>query len=143
MANLNQLIITAADYKVLLIIPKSGNVPAQTFSLLTVESISYNNAREEETIYAIGEEEPIGQKRNAVKYSGKMTMQVGEVNAILSLTGMREATQIANATLAITAIQGGFSRVYTGMYINTESVDIKAKDKQSICNLDWNALGIT
>lgn len=137
MANLNQLILTAADYKCVLIV---NNI---TFNLLTLESISWSNAREEETIYAIGDDEPIGQKRNAVKYSGKLSMQFGELNAVLQLAGYREATQLTDATLAITAVRGGVSRVYSGLSINTEGVDVKAKDKQTIANLDWNALSIT
>jgi hypothetical protein len=137
MANLNALILTAADYKVLLIIPNGGSFP-----LLTAETISYNNAREEETIYAIGEEKPIGNKRNAVKFSGKLSLQNGEMSAILQSVGFVESTQIANATLAITAIQGGFARTHTGLNINTEAVDIKAKDKQSIVSLDWTATDV-
>lgn len=135
--NLNQLILTAADYKVVLNLPGVG-----AFPLKTAETFSWQNAREDETIYAIGEEEPIGEKRNSAKYSGKMSMQVGELSAILQLAGLVEGTQIANATLAITAIQGGFSRVYSGFYINTEGVDIKAKDKQTMANLDWKALTV-
>jgi hypothetical protein len=137
MPQLNQLILTAADYKVILNIPGSG-----TFPLQTAESFSWDNAREEETIYAIGVEEPIGEKRNAAKYSGKLVLQVGELNAILESIGLTEASQIANATFAITAVQGGFTRTYSGFYINSESVDIKAKDKHSLANLGWNALAI-
>lgn len=137
MPNLNKLILTAADYKVLLNIPGRGAYP-----LLTLETISQNIAREQETIYAIGDEDPIGEKRNGNKFSGKLTLQVGEMSAILMLAGLVESTQIVNATLAITAIQGGFARVYSGLNINTETIDVKAKDKQSMVNLDWNALKV-
>lgn len=135
--NLNQLILTAADYKVLLNIPGKG-----AFPLLTLDSISSTIAKEQETIYAIGEENPIGEKSNAKKYSGKLSIQVGEISAVLMLCGFIESTQITGATLAITAIQGGFSRVYSGMNINTENIDIKAKDKQSMASLDWNSISV-
>jgi hypothetical protein len=137
MANLNNLIFTAADYKALLIIPNVG-----TFPLQTIETISYNNAREEETIYAVGVEEPIGSKRNAAKYSGKLTLQNGELSAILQIAGLVESTQIAGAILAITSVSGVFNRTHTGLNINGESLDVKAKDKQSIVNLDWTAISI-
>jgi hypothetical protein len=137
MAQLNHLVLTAAEYKVLLIIPKAGSFP-----ILTADSIGWNNAREEETVYAIGEEEPIASKRNAAKYSGKLSMQNGEMFSILSIAGLRDATQIAGATLALTAIRGGFARVYSGLNINVEAVDVKAKDKQSMVSLDWTALSI-
>lgn len=137
MPNLNALILTAADYKVMFIIPGAG-----AFPLLTVDNINYNTAREEETIYAVGEELPIGNKRNAAKYSGRLSMQNGEINAILSIAGLREATQIVNATIAITAVTGGFARTFSGLNINTESLDVKAKDKQSMVSLDWTATSI-
>lgn len=137
MANLNSLILTSADYKVMLVVP--GNA---AFPILTADSISWTVEREEESIYSIGEENPIGNKRNATKYSGKFSIQVGEMSAILQSAGLLESTQIANATLAVTAIQGGFSRTFSGMNINTESVDIKAKDKQSMASLDWTATAI-
>lgn len=137
MAQLNQLVITAAEYKVILIIPNAG-----TFPILTADSVSWNNSREEETVYAIGEEEPIAAKRNAAKYTGKLSLQMGEISSILSISGLRDATQIAGATLAITALRGGFGRVYSGLNINTESLDVKAKDKQTIVSLDWTALSI-
>jgi hypothetical protein len=137
MPNLNSLILTAADYKVIMVIPGAG-----TFPLVTVDNISYNVAREEETIYAVGEELPIGNKRNAAKYSGRLSMQNGEINAVLSIAGLREATQIAGATIAITAVTGGFARTFSGLNINTESLDVKAKDKQSMVSLDWTATSI-
>lgn len=137
MPNLNSLILTAADYKVMLVVPGVASFP-----IITADSINWSNAREEETIYAIGEEDPIGAKRNATKYSGKLSMQVGEMSAILQSAGLVDMTQIANATLAITAVQGGFARTYSGMNINTETVDVKAKDKQSMVSLDWTATAI-
>ena len=78
MANLNSLILTSADYKVMLVVP--GNA---AFPILTADSISWTVEREEESIYAVGEENPIGNKRNATKYSGKFSIQVGEMSAIL------------------------------------------------------------
>jgi hypothetical protein len=137
MPQLNQLILTAADYKVIMNVPGQGTFPIQT-----AESFSWDNSREDETIYAIGEEDPIGEKRNGAKYSGRLAMQVGELNAILQLLGLVEASQIANITFSITAIQGGFSRTYSGFNINSESVDIKAKDKHSVANMAWKALSI-
>jgi len=136
MPNLDALILTAADYKVLMI------VNGKTFPLQTLDTIGQNTAREQETVYAIGTEQPIAEKRNGVKYAGKLTIQVGEIAAILQLCGLQESTQISGATLAITAVRGGFSRVYSGMNINTEDIDIKAKDKQTTANLDWAAVSV-
>lgn len=137
MANLNTLILSAADYKVMLVIPGVG-----AFPIITADSFSWTNEREEETIYAIGEENPIGAKRNATKYEGSISIQVGEMSAILQSAGLVESTQIAGATLAINAVQGGFARTWSGMNINTESVDFAAKDKQTMASLDWTATAV-
>jgi hypothetical protein len=134
MAQLNQLILTAANYKVLLIVDRV------TYPILTGETVSWNIAREQETIYAIGDEEPIGEKRNAAKYSGKLSLQNGEMAAILQVSGYTEATQLVGCTLAIASTNGLFSHVFGLVNINTAGVDLKAKDKQSIISLDWNAL---
>lgn len=135
MANYNKLILTGADYKIIMVFPGGGSYP-----LLTVESLSLNAAVEEELIYAVGEEDAIGNKRNARKQSGKINIQAGEICAILLLEGLLDATYISNVTIATTAIVGGFQRTYKNVNINTESIDIKAKDKQSLASLDWTAL---
>ena len=142
MPNLNQLVLTASDYKVLIIIP-TGLGTSLTFPMLTADMIEWTNASENEDIYAIGIEDPVGNKSNANKYSGKFSLQNGELSAMLQLCGMKTAIQIRNATLAITAIIGGYSKVYSGLNVNSEGNSVKAKDKQSIVSLDWNAISIT
>ena len=137
MPQLNNLVFTSADYKIIVAMSSGTAYPLQT-----AEMVSTSNAREEETIYAIGTEEPIAAKRNAVKYSGKLTLQAGELNAILELEGLVEGSQIANATLAIAALNGAFARTYSGVNFNTESLDVKAKDKETPISMDWTAVAI-
>lgn len=133
---LNALIATSADYKITLA------VGGKTFPLLTVETIGQNITREEETIYAVGQEEPIGQKRNAAKYAGKITIQAGELTQILALLGLVEASAITGASISIIGLVINYSRTYGQVNINTEALDIKAKDKQSVVNCDWTALSV-
>lgn len=135
MPNYNPLILTGADYKLFLGIAGGGVYP-----LKTTDSIDLTTAVEEELIYAVGEEDAIGNKKNARKRSGKLSMQVGEINAILELEGLIDATFITGATLAATAIQGGFARTWKGVNINTEAIAVKGKDKQSLCAMDFTAL---
>lgn len=140
MSNLNQLIITAATYKVILVVPTATG--SLSFPLKTAASLDWNDTSEGEHIYAMGEEDPIGNKSNANKYAGKLVLQVGELNAILSLCGFNSAIRIRNATLAITALQGGFAKVYKSLNINSDNSSSKAKDKESLTSLDWNAIGV-
>lgn len=137
MPNRNQLIITAAQYTGMLIIQGGGS-----YKLDTIESISMSETSEGETIYAVGEEDPIGEQSNANKYSGKVGLQVGEMNAILLIEGLRSAIRIRNCTFSIAALKGGFTRTFLGCNINTATCDIKRKDKESLYSLDFNAVGI-
>ena len=135
----NNLVITAADYKVVLTLNNNATIVLQT-----LQSISMSGKRESEVIHAIGQQEPIAQKRNNASFSGKLEMQVGEfVSKVLTAGGLSEGTQIEGATLAITSLNvAGLQRVYSELNIDTESIDIKAKDKQSIVSLDWNAISV-
>lgn len=142
MADLNKLVLTASDYKVLIIIP-TGLGTSLTFPLLTADSVEWTNASENEDIYAIGTQDPVGNKSNANKYSGKFSLQTGELSLILQLCGFRSAIEMRGCTLAITAIVGGYSKVYSGLNVNNENNSVKAKDKQSMTALDWNALIVT
>lgn len=138
MPNLNQLILTGGNYKVILIISGGG-----TYPILTAETIDWDDSSEGETIYAIGNEDPIGEKSNNNKYSGKFSMQTGELNAILLLEGMASAMRIRNATIAVTAVVGGFSKVWSGVNINKASGGVKRKDKETLTSMDYAAVSIT
>lgn len=140
MPNLNQLIITSALYKILLVIPTA--LGSLSFSLLTVSGIDWNDASEGEDIYACGTEEPIGNKTNANSYKGKLNLQIGEMNAILAASGFDSAIRIRGGTLAITALVGRYAKVYKNVNILTDSSSIKAKDKESLTSLDFNAIGL-
>ena len=134
----NNLIITAAEYKCILTLNNSLST-----ILMTIESISMAGDRETETIYAVGNTKPIGEKRNAATFSGNLSLQAGEFQQILRLAGLVEGTEIENATLAVVSLNAfGMKRVYKGLNINGESIDIKNKDKQTLVSLKWNAVDV-
>ena len=132
----NQLIITSADYKIILI------ADGVAFPLLTVEGFSFNHAAENEDIYAVGQEDPIGNKTNAVKRSGKLSMQNGEMAVVLQTLGYAESIKLRGCTIAVASKTGVFTKSWGGVNINSEAVDIKAKDKQSLISMDWSALTV-
>ena len=140
MPNLNSIIFTGADYKVVLII-KNGAVNG-TYPILTAKSLAWADASENESIYAIGQEDPIGEKSNANKYSGKLSLQAGEINAILAIEGFPSAIRIRGAVLAVTALSGVFSKTYSGINFNSANLDVDNKAKESLMNIDFNALSI-
>lgn len=137
MANLNNLIYTASEFKVFL-----GILGGKTYPILTAETIGQSISVEEELIYVVGEEDAQGNKQNSRSVKGKLAMQLGEMDKILKLEGLQDATRINGATIAVTAIKGGFARVYKNVNINMEDFAIKAKDKQSIINMDFTALSM-
>jgi len=137
MPNLNQLILTGADYKIFLSIPGGG-----TYPLKTTDSFSYAIAKENELIYAIGTEEPVGNKGNAKSYNCSLSMQAGEVNAILLLEGLTSMVDISGAVVGATAIQGGLNKTFTSVNIHTEGGDVKRKDKETLVKMDCTAIGL-
>jgi hypothetical protein len=134
----DNLVISAADYKVILTL----NNGLSTI-LITLKGISMNSARESENIHAIGQQEPIAIKRNNATFDGSLEIQVGEFATLLKAAGLVEGTEIENAALAITSLQpAGVQRVYSGLNINSEGIDIKEKSKDSMVSLKWNALAV-
>lgn len=137
MPNLNQLILTGADYKLFLSIPGGATYPLQT-----TDSFSYAIAEENELIYATGTEQPIGNKGNAYSYNCSLSMQAGEVNAILLSEGLTTMVNIKNGVVGATAIQGGVNITFTGVNIHTEGGDVKRKDKETLVKMDCTALSM-
>lgn len=139
--NLNQLVQTGADYKVVIDVPNAlGGTTA--YVIETAQELSYDVEVEDESVYAIGKKNPIAEKQNAKSYKGKLILQSGEVNAILLLAGLNDATNITNCTLAITAIQGAFARVFQAVNFNSESLSVKAKDKHTPISINWKGIGM-
>lgn len=142
MPNLNQLVLTGADYKILVDVPNAAANGFVAYPLLTVQELSYDVEVEDESVYAVGTRLPIAEKSNSKSYKGKLILQMGEMNAILLLAGANDATDIVGCTLGITAIQGGFARVFTAVNFNTEGLAVKAKDKHTVVSVNWKGLGV-
>lgn len=138
--NLNQLIINSATCSIWITIPTAtGPIP---FQLLTVQNFDFNDTSSGELIYGIGYRDPIGNQSNENKYDGKISLQLGELNAILQICGFSSSIQINGAQLAIAALIGGFQKSYQSVNINSDSSSVKAKDKESLVSLDWLAIGL-
>lgn len=136
--NLNQLIINSATCSIIIVIPTALGL--LTFPLLTVQTFDFNDGASGELIYAIGQRDPIGNQSNENKYDGKISLQLGEINAILQLCGFNSAIDIAGATIAVAALTGGFKKSYLSVNCNSDSSSIKAKDKETLVSLDWMAI---
>ena len=138
MPNLNSVIYTSSDYKIVI------SVSGITVPLSTVESFDHSASKEAEAIYACGTDEPIGIKSNKSSYKGKLTIQKGELEALLLALGYAAATQIRNATIAITAFNGiSFAKIYRSCVITGDDNSVKAGDKQSLVNLPFESIGIS
>lgn len=141
MPNLNQLVLTGADYKLLVDVPTPVG-GFTSFVIKTAESLSYEVQVEDESVHAVGTIYPIAEKSNAKSYRGTLVIQMGELNAILLLLGLNDATQLKGCTLAITAVQGAYARVFNNVNFNTERNTIRAKDKVTPVTMDWKGLGV-
>lgn len=138
--NLNQLIINPALCSIWITIP-TADIPFAT-QLFTVQTMDFNDVSEGELIYAIGQSDPIGNQSNVNKYDLKITLQLGEINALLAICGFSSAIQIRGAQLAIAALTGGFAKSYQSINCNTDTSSIKAKDKETMTTLDFLSIGI-
>jgi hypothetical protein len=139
--NLNQLVLTGSDYKIVVAVTNQAGV-VTPYTIQTALEYSHDIEVEDESIYAIGKITPIAEKSNAKSYKGKIIMQAGEVNAILLLTGLNDATSIQGCTLAISALQGAFARVFQAVNFNTENLNVKAKDKHTPISINWKGIGV-
>lgn len=137
MPNYNQLILTAADYTFFLNVPGGG-----TYKLRTLDSVDMNVSVEEELIYAVSEEDAVGNKQNARKCTGKLNLQVGELFSILALEGVPDATRLTGCTIACVAIRGGFNNTLTSVNMNSQQISIKRRDKESLAGIDFTALSV-
>lgn len=137
MPNLNQLIINSATCSIMITIPTAfGN---RTFPLLTVANFDFNDSSSGELIYAIGSRRAIGNQSNEDKFDGKISMQLGEINAILLICGLQSSIQINGASIAVASLTGAFVKSYQDVNCNTDSSSIKAKDKETLVGIDWLA----
>jgi hypothetical protein len=135
MANLNQFICTAADYKITL------RFNGIFLPLQTCADFSSNIKLEEEDIFAIGQTDPIGSKTNATTYSGKLSAQAGEILTFMRLNSFANTLQIQGAVIAVVAIANPLlSKIFSGVNITSEDFNIKAKDKQSLVEMSWKAV---
>lgn len=131
------LIIAASEFKVVLIF---NNVP---YPLLTLNSIETNITNDKEVFYKAGDEKPIAIKKNNKMYAGSFSLQAGEMALMLRLFGLNDSTQIADATLAIADIFGRISRVYKGLTITSEIMNLTSISKQTVISCEFNATDIT
>jgi hypothetical protein len=133
--NAQNQVFAASDYKILLV--TANNYAA---NIVTAQALSMDSKRESESVNAIGQEQPIANKRNAASYEGTLEIQVGELLSLLAGAGYKTADEIADATLSIVSINvPPFSRVYRNVNINSENIDIKAKDKSTTAKVTWVA----
>jgi hypothetical protein len=133
--NLNQIIYTAADYKIAL------SCNGFTVPLTIVESLDYGSKKEHEYIHIVGSEEPVGLKTNTSTYPGKLGMEAGELELFLALNGYVFATQIKDATISIIALTGVLIKVFKSVVVTSHDASIKAKDKRSVISLSWESIG--
>jgi hypothetical protein len=137
MPNYGSLIITAAEYKVAL------NVPGvAAFPILTVNEIGWTETQEGELIYAVGEVNPIGNKGNAIAVKGKITIQEGELAALLAASGVNSVVYLPSCTISVVSLQNAASYTFTNIVFTSSAISVKAKDKESMRNIDFTALAI-
>ena len=131
--NLNGLIYTSANYKIVLII---NGTP---YPILTATKLSTKINKEEEMIHAIGQETAIGAKTNAKTLKGNIELQAGELYLILKTQELTDATDIQGAQLALATLDLNVHQTFSGVSFTSQSLDIAAKAKQTLIPCDFIA----
>lgn len=130
------LIYTSAQYAITVVV---NSVP---FQIVTGQVLDNSHNVETETIWAVGQAQPIGIKTNAESYKGKLEVQLGEWNAILQLAGYTSAIQMNGVIIAVTAYVGAFNMTVSGCVFSSQAINIKAKDKMTVASMDFEGLSI-
>jgi hypothetical protein len=132
----NKLIFTSSDYKMVI------SVAGVTAPITILESFDYGAKKESEYIHRIGSDEPAGLKTNASTYPGKLQMEAGELEILLSTLGFVFMTQIVNATISIVTPFGDLIKVFKGCIFESHDGSVKAKDKRSLISIDFKAVSV-
>jgi hypothetical protein len=138
--DLSKLIIDASNYKVAMNMSVVPGGPGTVFVFQTLSSIGWNVSAENEVFYAVGNKWPIGIDNNAYKMSGKMTMQAGELFSLQKIFGVASLVFSPSSILGVVALDGTFSKTFSGVMYHTDAIDIKNKDKESLVSMDWAAI---
>jgi len=73
--------------------------------------------------------------------AGKLSAQAGEILTFMRLNGFANTLQIQGATLTIIAVGNpALTKIFSGVNVTSEDFNIKAKDKQSLVEMNWKAV---
>jgi len=139
--NLNGLVYTSTDYKLAL---SASGPSGTTFTvpLNTVGDFDYGAKKEVEYVHVVGSDEPVALKSNTSTYPGKLTIEAGEIEALLAAVGAVFTTQLTNATISIVAINNvGFFKIFKSCVFSEHGGTVKAKDKHTLITLSFDSLG--
>lgn len=138
--NLNRLIYTSSDYKLVLSAANAAGVNV-TVPLNIVESFDYGSKKESEYIHVIGTDEPQGLKTNTSTYPGKISIEAGEMEIFLAALGFVFATQVKDATISIVTFDGVLLKIFKSCVFTSHDGSVKAKDKRSLLTLSFESIG--
>lgn len=113
------------------------------YPLWLIEEVGYSSKKNTTYIYPMGSTEPIGIVPSESKYSGKISVEASILQTIMQINGYVVPTQIQNATFSIATYAGALVKVFSGVYITSADMDIKAKGKRSLVTLNFDAIEVS
>jgi hypothetical protein len=137
MPNYSKLYYSAAEYKIFLSVANGTTAP-----LLTVSDFEDNEKIESEPQHVVGEIDPVAIKVNGRTFTGKLTAAAGEMEILLQANGLSKYTDIQNANIIVSSFDGIIVKRIIGVFINSKSLPIKAKDKSTLISLDYEYLDV-
>ena len=70
-----------------------------------------------------------------------MTLQAGEAELILASLGAVFFTQLSNCVISAVSFDGVFVKIFKNCVFAGHAGSIKAKDKQTLINIDYSFIG--
>ena len=140
MANLNSLVFTSSDYNMSLTIKGDSNTTVT--GVATLEEVKYNAKTESEFLHVVGTKQPVALKTEGYTYEGNFSLQAGELEQALKDAGNLFLTETIDGVIAITALNGSFSRTFNSVIFDDHAGGTKAKDKDSKVTINWKALSV-
>ena len=134
--NLSKFYYTSAEFKIFLSIPGGSTSP------VFLEEVEINEKIETEAQHVVGDVNPVAITENSRTYNGKFSGAVGQMEILLQLNGLSRYTDITDALIIISSLDGIIIKKIIGVFVNSAGIAMKKGDKNILSALDFEAVDL-
>ena len=134
--NLSKFYYSSAQFKIFLSIPGGSTSP------VFLEEVEINEKIETEAQHVVGDVNPVAITENSRTYNGKFSGAVGQMEILLQLNGLSRYTDITDALIIISSLDGIIIKKIIGVFVNSAGIAMKKGDKNILSALDFEAVDL-